>query len=316
MQNNGHAEDLLKGLLLQEKLKEKTQLNTDQERKINEKINLGLSLGGIYCDNSYEKPLLSRSSSVIGVLNPKKDNKQFESFLSLARSCSVPTKIEQKQSKPTSMALPRTEIDTAEGLFIRQRNRKGVNKREKSPDREPMPSSPSKVAAWAAASAAKSPALCRALAQIKRQVSLKPSRKLEAQESPITEGGTTHLQSSPAEEYIETRAMPWTNANGKSMDTSETKLENPPKKMKLLNDGFEDHGMDVMKQMPTVTTVGDGPNGRKVEGFLYKYSEGQVNIVCICHGSFFSPEEFVRHAGCEDVANPMKRITVSSSFSF
>lgn len=74
-----------------------------------------------------------------------------------------------------------------------------------------------------------------------------------------------------------------------------------------------------MEGMPCVFTQGDGPNGRVVEGILYKYGKGeQVKIMCICHGSFLSPAEFVKHAGGTDFLHPLKHIVVkpsSSSFS-
>ncbi|RRT79263.1 hypothetical protein B296_00005190 [Ensete ventricosum] len=65
--------------------------------------------------------------------------------------------------------------------------------------------------------------------------------------------------------------------------------------------------------MPCVSTIGDGPNGRRIEGLLYKYGKGEeVKIVCVCHGSFFSPVEFVKHAGVDDVAHPLRRIVVNT----
>ncbi|KAJ9140553.1 hypothetical protein P3X46_031186 [Hevea brasiliensis] len=114
----------------------------------------------------------------------------------------------------------------------------------------------------------------------------------------------------------ESKVMLRTISNGNPVKVEETKLENPSKKVKLVNNGFQDNGVDVMKQMPSVTTTGDGPNGKKIVGFLYKYRKGQVSIVCVCHGSSLSPAEFVKHAGGKDVPNPMKHITVCSSFSF
>lgn len=69
-----------------------------------------------------------------------------------------------------------------------------------------------------------------------------------------------------------------------------------------------------MEDMPCVFTIGDGPNGRKVEGILYKYGKGEeARIMCVCHGSFFSPAEFVRHAGGRDVEHPLRHIVVSPS---
>ncbi|CAA7393421.1 unnamed protein product [Spirodela intermedia] len=75
----------------------------------------------------------------------------------------------------------------------------------------------------------------------------------------------------------------------------------------------------IMEDMPCVSTRGDGPNGRRVEGFLYRYRKGgEVRIVCVCHGRFLSPAEFVKHAGGGDVAHPLRHIVMNptrSSFS-
>lgn len=76
---------------------------------------------------------------------------------------------------------------------------------------------------------------------------------------------------------------------------------------------------NVMEEMPCVSTTGDGPNGRRIEGFLYRYRKGEeVRIVCVCHGSFLTPAEFVRHAGGREVAHPLRHIVVNptpSNFS-
>jgi hypothetical protein len=67
----------------------------------------------------------------------------------------------------------------------------------------------------------------------------------------------------------------------------------------------------MMQEMPGVFTKGL-PNGNRVEGFLYKYRKGEdVRIVCICHGSFLTPSEFVEHAGAGKVDNPLRHIVVN-----
>ncbi|XP_057459147.1 ninja-family protein 4 [Lotus japonicus] len=68
-----------------------------------------------------------------------------------------------------------------------------------------------------------------------------------------------------------------------------------------------------LPQMPYVSTKGNGPNGRTVNGFLYRYTNSEVSIVCVCHGSTFSPAEFVQHAGGTDITHPLKHITVIPS---
>ncbi|KAL7081757.1 hypothetical protein ACP275_14G058100 [Erythranthe tilingii] len=64
------------------------------------------------------------------------------------------------------------------------------------------------------------------------------------------------------------------------------------------------------RNMPCVSATGNGPHGRTVTGFLYKYNQTEVIIMCVCHRSLFSPAEFVEHAGGVDVLNPLRHITM------
>uniref|UniRef100_A0A0A9CJX6 Ninja-family protein n=1 Tax=Arundo donax TaxID=35708 RepID=A0A0A9CJX6_ARUDO len=67
----------------------------------------------------------------------------------------------------------------------------------------------------------------------------------------------------------------------------------------------------MVQEMPWVSTKGL-PNGNRVEGFLYKYrNREEVRIVCVCHGDFLTPAEFVKHAGGGDVDNPLRHIVVN-----
>ncbi|XP_010425750.1 PREDICTED: ninja-family protein AFP3 [Camelina sativa] len=93
-----------------------------------------------------------------------------------------------------------------------------------------------------------------------------------------------------------------------SMETSPSTSQSQPE-----NQGRE-ASRNIMEDMPCVSTIGDGPNGKKIDGFLYRYRKGEeVRIVCVCHGSFLSPAEFVKHAGGSDVAHPLKHIVVNLS---
>ncbi|KAF8388450.1 hypothetical protein HHK36_027122 [Tetracentron sinense] len=65
-----------------------------------------------------------------------------------------------------------------------------------------------------------------------------------------------------------------------------------------------------LPSMPCVSATGNGPNGKTVNGFLYKYTTTEVRIICDCHGSSFSPAEFVKHAGGSDISNPMRHIVM------
>lgn len=58
-------------------------------------------------------------------------------------------------------------------------------------------------------------------------------------------------------------------------------------------------GCRSFPNLPWVSTKGPGPNGRTISGVTYRFSPTQIKIVCACHGSHMSPEEFVQHASGE-----------------
>ncbi|XP_044494218.1 ninja-family protein AFP1-like isoform X2 [Mangifera indica] len=100
-----------------------------------------------------------------------------------------------------------------------------------------------------------------------------------------------------------------TNTNENSGRSSMTAMENPPKKLESSSSG-----MKAYEDMPCVFTKGSGPNGRRIDGILYKYGKGEeVRIMCVCHGSFLSPAEFVKHAGGGDVDHPLRHIVINPS---
>lgn len=93
-------------------------------------------------------------------------------------------------------------------------------------------------------------------------------------------------------------------------------IENPPKQADSTKNPQKETGANAFEDMPCVFTKGDGPNGRRVDGILYKYGKGEeVRIMCVCHGNFLSPAEFVKHAGGSDVANPLKHIVINPNAS-
>lgn len=89
---------------------------------------------------------------------------------------------------------------------------------------------------------------------------------------------------------------------------------NKSNKFMVTDNGAKEMERNMLDDMPLVSTKGDGPNGKRIEGFLYRYGKREdVRIVCVCHGSFLSPAEFVRHAGGGDVSQPLKHIIVNPS---
>lgn len=86
-------------------------------------------------------------------------------------------------------------------------------------------------------------------------------------------------------------------------------MENPSKAARFSNAVVQKE--ELTSKMPSVRTI--GADGRKTEGVLYKYRQGEVGILCACHGSFLSPAEFVKHAGGNEVANPLRHIIICST---
>uniref|UniRef100_M1CQW8 Ninja-family protein n=2 Tax=Solanum tuberosum TaxID=4113 RepID=M1CQW8_SOLTU len=93
-------------------------------------------------------------------------------------------------------------------------------------------------------------------------------------------------------------------------------MDSPSKKLEAATNRAKETGTNTLENMPCVFTKGDGPNGKRVDGILYRYNKGEeVRIMCVCHGSFHSPAEFVKHAGGTDVAHPLKHIVINPNAS-
>ncbi|KAK4357997.1 hypothetical protein RND71_023607 [Anisodus tanguticus] len=93
-------------------------------------------------------------------------------------------------------------------------------------------------------------------------------------------------------------------------------MDSPSKRLEAAKNRAKETGANTLENMPCVFTKGDGPNGRRVDGILYRYGKGEeVRIMCVCHGSFHSPAEFVKHAGRTDVAHPLKHIVINPNAS-
>lgn len=129
------------------------------------------------------------------------------------------------------------------------------------------------------------------------------------------------MQSSPAagskEEAIQQAAdpvplekpiSPAENSTPCPLQETKTDIGKPPKPQLQTQ-----NSLPHLPQMPYVSTTGNGPNGKTVNGFLYRYTKSEISIVCVCHGSTFSPTEFVQHAGGTDVSHPLRHITVIPS---
>ncbi|KAJ4846591.1 hypothetical protein Tsubulata_024714 [Turnera subulata] len=124
-----------------------------------------------------------------------------------------------------------------------------------------------------------------------------------AQSSPCSLGEGPKLENLPNGKQTSAVENPATGSSNESNGTT----SKPPKPHAPSN------GTPSIPYMLCVSTTGNGPNGKTINGFLYRYSKAEVSIICVCHGTSFSPAEFVQHAGGTDVSNPLRHITVIPS---
>ncbi|GMI69219.1 hypothetical protein HRI_000591200 [Hibiscus trionum] len=100
------------------------------------------------------------------------------------------------------------------------------------------------------------------------------------------------------------------DVNSKPVSTNETATATKGKPPKPRTPPPANDNVMSLRNMPCVSTTGNGPNGKTINGFLYRYTNSEVSIICVCHGSSFTPAEFVQHAGGTDVSHPLRHITM------
>ncbi|KAK9203840.1 hypothetical protein WN943_014097 [Citrus x changshan-huyou] len=279
--------------------------NPLQEPDLNLRLTVGGNSSSSSSETSKENPL-TRSSSIGGIIAASNSNSVpvGKCYLpSLPRACSLPAGPVQQQRIITMREIQSMRrIHAKNRLIEKQRISKEAREAKEKEIKKVTPTMPSEAATWATASAVNSPALCRALLKIKTEGLSATKRGRPAGQSTDNASGCFKVPAVPK------------NAEPAATAATPPMPKSPPKKARVSDGNSESNGMDVMRQMPSVRTTGDGPNGRRVEGFLYTYTRTNVSIVCLCHGIVFTPAEFVKHAGGGDVPNPMKHITVYSTF--
>lgn len=96
---------------------------------------------------------------------------------------------------------------------------------------------------------------------------------------------------------------------------AETVTENPSPVLEPAGSKDKETLKNMISDMPCVSTR-DGPDGKRINGFLYRCKNGEeVKIICVCHGNFLSPAEFVKHGGGGDVEHPLRHIVINPSQS-
>ncbi|RAL37598.1 hypothetical protein DM860_000292 [Cuscuta australis] len=297
-------------------------------------LNLGLSLGGRFGVDRSSKNL-GRSSSVASFLPSVRDDPQTEAAAAagnrIARTSSLPVETEEEWRKRKELQSLR-RMQAKRRMSEKQRislGDKGISaaaEDEKNFEKERCAAAPKLFGlslgfqAWeAAGQKGKGGDFSKAL-QPSPQGSIESqggsSSSMSEFESKSLQGSCEHSPTS----YQSTQDMHKKDVGTSGVKTiivgsrmAGTEMESTSDKAVCTSEKARNPGMD---EMPCVFTKGDGPNGRRVDGILYKYGKGQeVRIMCVCHGSFLSPAEFVKHAGGADVAHPLKHIVVNPNAS-
>ncbi|KAJ1296689.1 hypothetical protein BS78_01G321400 [Paspalum vaginatum] len=255
-------------------------------------LSLGLSLGGRFGTDA-KRPRLARSSSIASVCSVSSLDADADPSpdapLPLLRTASLPTETEEERWR-------RREMQSRRRLEAR---RKRVERRSS------MGSLPSGAPANGAP-------------QLRR-----PNASQGGSSANNTDKGTN---GSAVCQSTEARSPSTSdNTNQNSMPPPTKVAEKPPNgtateqpRLRTLGSlttrtsSTSDIRKLMMEDMPMVSSKVEGPNTKRIDGFLYRYKKGEdVRIVCVCHGSFLTPAEFVKHAGGGDVSNPLRHIVVN-----
>ncbi|KAL6657635.1 hypothetical protein ACP70R_005415 [Stipagrostis hirtigluma subsp. patula] len=278
-------------------------------------LSLGLSLGGCFGTDpaqAAKKPRLVRSSSIASICSLP-GSSSGACAEDLAAAVAPPEPLMRTSSLPT---------ETEEERFRRramQSERRLAAKRKRLERRNSMNSGRSSAVAAAVAEAAAYPSGF----QLRRSV---PSSQGSTSSSlPEQQGASgvaeeknqTPMNTSSDNTSGQTTSLPPPTPAG-SRPANGTMAEQPPlrtlRSLTMRTASTGDLRRSMMEDMPMVSSRVDGPNVKRIEGFLYRYQKGEeLRIVCVCHGRFLTPAEFVRHAGGGDVTNPLRHIVVQPS---
>ncbi|KAJ0256940.1 Ninja-family protein AFP2 [Hirschfeldia incana] len=259
-------------------------------------LNLGLSLGGLFgVDKTPRK--LKRSSSVLGTVPFVSEPENYA--VGLARTTSLPAEVEEEWRK-------RKEIQTLRRMEAKKRrcekqSFRGGDEQTSSFESERC------------VTASKSGFLQRHLVScVDSDGARGSSSSLSELDNKNHQQGSSNSCGEDMSPKITTRCS---SNNSEIHGTEKPRADNEKGEDDRKGKGTATTTSTGLFDMPCVFTKGDGPNGRRVDGILYKYGKvgEEVRIMCICHGSFLTPAEFVKHGGGGDVDRPLRHIVVNTS---
>ncbi|TYG41649.1 ninja-family protein AFP2 isoform X2 [Gossypium raimondii] len=313
--------------LLQRFMSTETQASITSEREEDEaeeevELNLGLSLGGRFGVDKNAKKLI-RSSSIASSMPTSREEGANNTpptipYPTLIRTSSLPTETEEEWRKRKKLqSLRRMEAK-------RRRSEKQRSSREKMEvnllEEDKQPGRANNVGVGPPFGLQSRAASAR---QITSQGSIgslgRSSSSMSEMENKALQGAGScgEARSSGSIQSLQDQGSQEAacSSGKKTSDTCHT----PELEAETLSKTVENKGKErgsAMEDMPCVFTKGDGPNGKRIEGILYKYGKGEeVRIMCVCHGNFLSPAEFVKHAGGGDVDHPLRHIVVNPNYA-
>ncbi|KAL4347012.1 hypothetical protein GQ457_17G015430 [Hibiscus cannabinus] len=298
--------DLLQRFIISSESQASIRSAREEEEEV--ELNLGLSLGGRFgVDKNVNK--LIRASSIAGSMptfrndGPNNNTSPMVPYPALIRASSLPTETEEEWRKRKKLqSLRRMEAK-------RRRSEKQRSSRVKME--------------------------VNLLEEEKKTIGVGPAFGLQRWVRPCYQGSIEsrgRSSSSMSElENTATQGIAGASSCGEAGSSGSTQSLQDQGNQEVtcsssskISETFKPPGQEVenegrergsaMEEMPCVFTKGDGPNGKRIDGILYKYGKGEeVRIMCVCHGKFLSPAEFVKHAGGSDVDHPLRHIVVNHS---
>lgn len=346
LETNRNPRDLLQRFLATNRTQLISMTKQEEEEEEEEEeleLNLGLSLGGRFgVDKTDKKKWLMRSASVAAILPIVRDDDDAVAPppvsypAALIRTSSLPAesesewrkrkelqslrRLEAKRRRSEKQRNSRSERD-AGGSGENEVNLRGRSEREQyfAAGNRVLP--PFGLPSWAAAVARHGGSGGGGGGGLGF---VQPSGSIDSQggsSSGMSESDSRPVQGSSSCGEASPSSIPSfqqrTNRERENACKSSAEMETPSRRP----DAFPERrgketGSNSADNMPCVFTQGDGPNGKRIDGILYRYGKGEeVRIMCVCHGSFLSPAEFVEHAGGTDVAHPLRHIVVNPSAS-
>ncbi|KAK3212466.1 hypothetical protein Dsin_017172 [Dipteronia sinensis] len=331
----------------------KNQQQQSEEKTEKIQLSLGLSLNGRFGVDPTRDEKLSRSSSIPDFMNPttvkEGNNNDSSAFVlpmacaNLIRICSLPTETEEdwrmrkelqtfrrmqakrkrseKQQRNSKIAGQRSrafgeEIDNKEEAVIGSKGAAAIIRRAGGDDGAVVEGGlpPPAIVASQGSNGSSQASGLSTISEFESQPSQAIYFDFITGLNKCSEAISTSSVQSVTKSGQKLPPHPEAATTEKTGQFVVAAMENDANRRSDAKKGVREAVMNVLDDMPCVATKGDGPNGKRIEGFLYRYSKGEeVRIVCVCHGSFLSPAEFVKHAGGGDVAHPLKHIVVNPS---